>query len=220
MFVDSAWCWHADSVCAHSDTHSTCRFLQLAVRNTHSCGLMARISEQLQWEDVVLALLVYQQRGFFFFFFFFEGFFFFYYYYQKSHVLSRYTESSQRRRQQGRLADGGTAAARHLLQRPAVCQLAPLSPRDVTVSTPSLTRAHEFSQGSAEVTVHSNITHFLTHFCRSCHLYFFFFFFFLITTNPAVMMSLQLLFLPPPPSCPIILLLCSLSLPLKVIFAL
>lgn len=29
--------------------HSTCRFLQLAVRNTHSCGLMARIMEQLQW---------------------------------------------------------------------------------------------------------------------------------------------------------------------------
>lgn len=164
----------------------------------------------LQWEDVVLALLVYQQRGFFSFI-------------MQSCACGvdaqhqvRVAACESIRRQQDRLANGGTAAARHLLQRPAVCQLALLSPRDVTVSTPSLTCVHEFSQGerrSRSLLQHYTFPHtfllLLSSFLspqiqwRWCHCSCF-----------------SCLSADPLSSCPIIIFLCSLSLPLKVIFAL
>lgn len=56
--------------------------------------------------------------------------------------------------QQDRLAARDTAATRHLLQHPAVRQLAPLSPRDVTL----LTCVYQFLQGNGAVEVSHSIS--------------------------------------------------------------
>ncbi len=155
-------------------------FLQLPVRNRHSCGLMTMNEQVFQQAPTKAAnlvavgvcgsrppclpawLLYYATLCM-----------------PRRHIASELQMVNQW--QQDRLAARDTAAAGHLLQHPAMCQV---SPRDVTL----FTWVYQFIQGNGAVAVYPNTTRFIPFplFLSSFSSLF-------MTSSPVMMMLLQLL---------------------------